>query len=86
MHLHVEDIRELLQAWTARDVVVVHLSRRTMLSYARKRLDEVGGEGRAHILMDHRATRARYERQVNEDREASEARDGSDGAAEASTA
>jgi ribonuclease Z len=86
MHLHVEDIRELLQAWTARDVVVVHLSRRTMLSYARKRLDEVGGEGRAHILMDHRATRSRYERQVNEDREASEARDGSDGAAEASTA
>jgi len=86
MHLHVEDIRELLQAWTARDVVVVHLSRRTMLSYARKRLDEVGGEGRAHILMDHRATRARYERQVNEDREATGARDGSGGAEEPSTA
>jgi len=67
MHLHVEDIRELLQAWTARDVVVVHLSRRTMLSYARRRLDEVGGEGRVHILMDHRATRARYERQVADD-------------------
>jgi len=85
MHLHVEDIRELLQAWSARDVVVVHLSRRTMLSYARKRLDEVGGEGRVHILMDHRATRARYERQTNEDRETSEACQGLDGSEEPNT-
>ncbi len=70
-HLHVEDVRELLQAWTAKDVVVVHLSRRTMLSYARRRLDEIGGESRVHILMDHRAARARYERQVAEDAAAS---------------
>lgn len=86
MHLHVEDIRELLQAWSARDVVVVHLSRRTMLSYARKRLDEVGGEGRVHILMDHRATRARYERQVSEDQDASGARGASDGTEKPSAA
>jgi len=85
MHLHVEDIRELLQAWSANDVVVVHLSRRTMLSYARKRLDEVGGEGRVHILMDHRAARARYERQTNEDRQTSEVSGGSDGSEEPNT-
>jgi len=85
MHLHVEDIRELLQAWSAHDVVVVHLSRRTMLSYARKRLDEVGGEGRVHILMDHRAARARYERQTNEDRQTSEVSGGSDGPEEPNT-
>jgi ribonuclease Z len=85
MHLHVEDIRELLQAWTARDVVVVHLSRRTMLSYARRRLDEVGGEGRVHILMDHRATRTRYERQVAEDADAAASKEDS-GDAEAPSA
>jgi len=85
MHLHVEDIRELLQAWSANDVVVVHLSRRTMLSYARKRLDEAGGEGRVHILMDHRAARARYERQTNEDRQTSEVSGGSDGSEEPDT-
>jgi hypothetical protein len=49
-------------------VVVVHVSRRTNISYARERLAEAAGPeaGRIHILMDHRSNRQRYERQVQE--------------------
>lgn len=67
-HLHVEDLRVLLQTWTAKDVIVVHVSRRTTLSYARERLREVCGDDapRVHFLMDHRANRARYELQQAE--------------------
>ncbi len=65
-HIHVEDLRPLLAQWKARDVVVVHASRRTMLSYARQRLNEVAGERapHVHILMDFRTNRARLEQQV----------------------
>lgn len=67
-HLHVEDLRTLLKAWSARDVIIVHVSRRTTLAYARERLREVCGDDseRVHFLMDHRANRARYERQQAE--------------------
>ena len=68
-HLHVEDLRPLLEAWTAKDVVIVHVSRRTLMPYARQRLEEVAGADRArsvHLLMDHRTNRARHERQVQE--------------------
>lgn len=67
-HLHVEDLRALLGVWTARDVIVVHVSRRTTLSFARERLREVCGDDseRVHLLMDHRANRLRYEQQLAE--------------------
>lgn len=67
-HLHVEDLKTLLKAWSARDVVVVHVSRRTNLAFARERLREVCGDDaeRVHLLMDHRANRARFERQQAE--------------------
>lgn len=67
-HLHVEDLRNLMQVWKSPNVVVVHVSRRTNISYARERLaDAAAGEaGRIHILMDHRTNRQRYERQVQE--------------------
>lgn len=67
-HLHVDDLRALLRVWTARDVIVVHVSRRTNLSFARERLREVCGDDaeRVHLLMDHRANRQRYERQLAE--------------------
>jgi len=67
-HLHVEDLRTLLEVWTARDVIVVHVSRRTTLSFARERLREVCGDAseRVHFLMDHRVNRVRYERQLAE--------------------
>ena len=64
-HLHVEDIRNLIQTWKAPNIVVVHVSRRTNMSYARERLMEAAGEHaeRVHLLMDHRTNRQRYERQ-----------------------
>ncbi len=67
-HLHVEDLRLLLDAWSAPDVIVIHVSRRTNLAFARERLAALCGPhaSRVHLLMDHRANRARYERQVAE--------------------
>ncbi len=65
-HLHIEDLRSLIQTWKAPNIVVVHVSRRTNMSYAREKLAEVAGEhaGRVHLLMDHRTNRLRYEQQV----------------------
>ncbi len=66
-HLHIEDLREPLAAWQARDVVIVHVSRRTLLNFARSEIDRVAGAERGqsvHLLMDHRANRARYESQA----------------------
>lgn len=68
-HLHVEEIASLLDVWQAEAVVIVHVSRRTNLGAARRRLVEVAGEqarDRVHFLMDHRTNRARYERQQEE--------------------
>ena len=63
-HLHIEDFRPLLDAWTAQDVVIVHVSRRTLMPFARTRIEEIAGPeraGRVHLLMDHRANRTRHE-------------------------
>jgi ribonuclease Z len=63
-HLHVEDLWPLLEAWEARDVVIVHVSRRTLLPFARTRIEEIAGKARAesvHLLMDHKANKARLE-------------------------
>lgn len=64
-HIHVEDLRPLIALWKAEHVVVVHASRRTMLAFARQRLDEVAGEraGSVHMLMDFRTNRLRLEQQ-----------------------
>lgn len=69
MHLHVDDIAEWLRVVECEHLVLIHVSRRTEMNYARRRLAEVVGEERAAkvlFLMDHRANRARYERQVGE--------------------
>ena len=66
-HIHVEDLRPLLEAWTARDVVITHVSRRTLIPFARERIEAIAGPERArhvHLLMDHRANRARHESQM----------------------
>ncbi len=66
-HLHVEDLRPLLEAWEARDVVIVHVSRRTTMPFARERLAAVAGPrgmDRLHLLMDHRTNKARHEAMV----------------------
>ncbi len=68
-HLHAADIAEWLPVLQAEAVVLVHLSRRTHLGQARKRLTELIGPERmesVELLMDHRRNRTRYERQAAE--------------------
>ncbi len=68
-HLHVEDLRPLLSAWKAEHVVVVHASRRALLSLARERLNDVAGSrpvDSVHMLMDFRTNRKRLEAQALE--------------------
>lgn len=68
-HLHIDDIAKLLAVWRAEAVILVHLSRRTNLSTSREHLLKTVGEEaaqRVHFLMDHRANRQRYERQLQE--------------------
>jgi ribonuclease Z len=68
-HLHIEDLSKLLDVWQAEAVILVHLSRRTNLNASRDQLIATLGEERAHrvhLLMDHRANRMRYERQLVE--------------------
>ena len=67
-HLHFDDLADLSRKWEAEHIVVVHLSRRTMLSSAAARIQELGPDlaDRMHLLMDHRTNRRRYEAQVQE--------------------
>ena len=64
-HLHLDDFESLFNVWRAEAVVLVHLSRRSTIAYARQRLEELLGDdaARALFLMDHRSNRARYEAQ-----------------------
>ena len=66
-HIHVEDLRPLLEAWTAKDVVISHVSRRTLMPFARERIEALVGPERSqrvHLLMDHRTNKARHESQL----------------------
>lgn len=74
MHLHIDDIAEWLRVLECEHLVLVHVSRRTHLGDARKRIAEIAGPdraGRVHLLMDHRANRERYDAQVAEAERAS---------------
>lgn len=67
MHMHADDVAEWLGVLESQALVLIHVSRRTNLQYARKRLNEIVGAERAakvHFLMDHRANRERYDHQV----------------------
>lgn len=69
MHLHLDDIAEWVGVLEAEALVLTHISRRTHMTYVRKRLDEVLPQEerrRVHVLMDHRACKERYERQTEE--------------------
>lgn len=69
MHLHVDDLAEWARVCECKQMVVIHVSRRTDLTYARKRVSQVAGDAIANkllFLMDHRANRARYESQTAE--------------------
>jgi ribonuclease Z len=65
-HLHAEDIVALLKVWQTQSVVLIHVSRRTTMGYARERMQQLAGADaeRVLFLMDHRANRQRHERQV----------------------
>lgn len=69
MHLHVNDVAEWLRVAECRHMVLTHISRRTHLGYARDRLRDLVGEeksSRVLFLMDYRANKERYERQLLE--------------------
>lgn len=72
MHLHIDDIVRMLPVWKAEAIVLVHASRRTTIHYARERIEALAGAdaSRIHLLMDHRANRQRYERQLADAHEA----------------
>jgi ribonuclease Z len=68
-HMHIDDIRTLLEVWQAEAIVLVHVSRRTNLSQVREAMRDLLGDedaSRVHLLMDHRANKMRYERQTIE--------------------
>lgn len=63
-HLHLDQIKDLLNDWEADDVVLIHMSRRTLISDARSKIEDLGDHAdRIHLLMDHRTNRRRYEAQ-----------------------
>lgn len=67
MHMHIDDIAEWLRVVECQYLVLVHISRRTDMMYARKRISEVAGPKNAEkvlFLMDYRANKTRYENQL----------------------
>jgi ribonuclease Z len=75
-HLHVDDIAEILRVTNVEHLILTHLSRRTHLGQAKQQLDRLirpDQRHRVHILMDHRVNRARYEKQLAEDAQATQA-------------
>ncbi len=70
-HMHIDDIRALLSVWTAEAIILTHVSRRTNLAQVREAMRDSFGDDQAsriHLLMDHRANKIRYERQMIEAR------------------
>lgn len=66
-HLHLDDVVEWLRVLECKHLVLTHLSRRTNLAYARKQMSLQAGRERAErveFLMDNRANKERYERQL----------------------
>lgn len=67
MHMHVDDIAEWLRVLECQHLVLTHVSRRTEMAYARRRIVElVGAEAASRVvfLMDYKANRARYDAQL----------------------
>lgn len=69
MHMHLDNIIELLKRSKAKAIVLTHLSRRTHLAQAHKQINEaISPEDRQRLflLMDHRINRERYMSQQEE--------------------
>jgi len=68
-HIHIDTLVDLLKVWKAEHVVITHTSRRTGLDAIKRVIKERVGcddANRIHLLMDHRANRERYEKQMVE--------------------
>lgn len=69
MHMHIDDIAEWLRVLECEYIVLVHVSRRTDMNYARGRIAAISGQKNADkvlFLMDYRANKERYEKQLQE--------------------
>jgi ribonuclease Z len=67
MHMHVNDVAEWLRVAECKHMVLTHVSRRTHLGFARQQLAQIIGPEiaeRVHFLMDYRANKERYEKQL----------------------
>ena len=67
MHMHLDDIAEWMRVLECQNVVLVHVSRRTDLEYARRRVAQLAGQKNAEkilLLMDNKFNKARYEQQL----------------------
>lgn len=67
MHMHLDDIAEWLRILECNYLVLIHVSRRTDMSFARRRIAEVAGPKAADkvlFLMDYKGNKARYEAQL----------------------
>ena len=68
-HIHIDNLAELVDVWTAKHIVITHTSRRTSLDAIKECIKEKIGcdhASRIHLLMDHKENRMRYEKQVSE--------------------
>jgi len=68
-HLHLDDIAEWLPVLECEALVLIHLSRRSNLNQAKQSLRarvRADLADKTHFLMDHRANRARHEKQLAE--------------------
>lgn len=68
-HMHLQDVLELVSLSKADHIVLTHLSRRTHMPAAREAIFSAlkpADRERVHLLMDHRANRARFEKQLAE--------------------
>jgi ribonuclease Z len=66
-HMHLDDVAEWLRILECQHVVLIHVSRRTDMNYARKRIGEVAGAKAVEkvlFLMDYKTNRARYDAQL----------------------
>lgn len=66
MHMHIDDLAEWLRVVESQWVVLVHVSRRTDMLAARKRIAQVAGDKlvqKVLFLMDYKGNRERYEKQ-----------------------
>jgi ribonuclease Z len=66
MHMHVDDIAEWMGVLECQALILGHISRRTHVTYVRKRLREVlpaAKLDRVLVLMDQKFNKERYERQ-----------------------